>query len=145
MIRRSRRLALLVLAGGPAGALVLKFLGESFGLPIAVEMSWVGMAMLLLVSPVVEELAFRGGLQTLLQDVISRHVVFRLPIITLANALTSISFCFSHLWSQSGAMASLVFIPSLVLGYLWDRTDSLWPCIAAHCWFNACFFIAFVR
>lgn len=82
------------------------------------------------VSPLVEELAFRG---VLLQQ-LDRIVPF-----TVANLVTAVSFVVYHLplWLARGQAPSLmsclwVAALSLWLGYVMRRSGSLWTCIVVH-------------
>ncbi|RZM00863.1 MAG: JDVT-CTERM system CAAX-type protease [Variovorax sp.] len=140
----SRTLLLQVLMAGPAGAFALKLLGDVAAPPAGAHRAWEWLAIALLVAPVVEELAFRDGLQPWLREVLARHASFRLPGPTWANIGTSLAFGLCHLPSHHGAMAALVVAPSLLLGHLRERTDTIWPCVLAHAWFNACFLFAFL-
>jgi len=97
-----------------------------------------------IIYPVLEELAFRGFVQTwLLEKSFFQPTI--LPLITRANILTSIAFAALHLFSQPPMWAALVFLPSLVFGYLRERFDSVLPSIIVHAWYNLGFVILFVN
>jgi len=85
--------------------------------------------------PVIEELAFRGFIQSWLLEkpVWTRMVLFK---ISRANVLTSFMFAALHLFNQPPLWAALIFLPSLVFGYLRERFDAVTPCILIHCWYN---------
>jgi membrane protease YdiL (CAAX protease family) len=86
---------------------------------------------LLLWGPVVEELVFRAGLQKWLsQKIVSPN---------LANGVTSTVFALMH-YALSGNLASLtVFVPSLVLGWVYQKTGSLARVIGLHTILNLTF------
>ena len=92
-----------------------------------------------LLYPVVEELCFRGFIQT------SLH---KIPVLTIslfglgyANILTSILFAALHAIYQPFFMAILIFVPSLVFGYFRDRYNSVVPAIMLHIFYNAGLFM----
>ena len=93
-----------------------------------------------LVYPVLEELAFRGFIQSWLLDfpVFAKTLIAKL---TAANIVTSVVFAAAHLFGQPPLWAALVFFPSLVFGYFRDRTQQVLPGILLHCWYNAGFFL----
>lgn len=93
-------------------------------------MSW---WLLLSIAPLFEELAFRGLIQTELM---------RFPLgraqragISGANLTTSLLFGLAHLTS-SVVNAFAVLPPSLVLGWLRERTGKVAPCIIVHAAYN---------
>lgn len=99
-------------------------------------------ALVVLVYPVLEELAFRGFLQSWLIET----PVFKwraLPGVSVANLLTSVVFAASHMVNQPLVWAALVFPPSLVFGYFRDRYNVVWPSTMLHCWYNAGFVFFF--
>ncbi len=85
--------------------------------------------------PIMEELAFRGFIQTwLLEKPIWTRTV--LPKISRANVMTSVVFAAFHLFNQPPLWAALVFVPSLMFGYLRERYDAVTPSIIMHAWYN---------
>lgn len=85
--------------------------------------------------PIIEELAFRGFIQTwLLEKSIFRNKP--LPQISYANLVTSFLFASFHLFNQPPIWAALIFAPSLVFGYLRERYDAVTPSIIVHAWYN---------
>ena len=85
--------------------------------------------------PIMEELAFRGFIQTwLLEKSIFRNKP--LPQISYANLVTSFLFASFHLFNQPPIWAALIFAPSLVFGYLRERYDAVTPTIIVHAWYN---------
>ncbi len=93
-----------------------------------------------LVYPVLEELSFRGFIQSWLLDfpMFAKNIVGKL---SAANIVTSIVFAAAHLFGQPPLWAASVFFPSLVFGYFRDRTQRVLPGILLHCWYNAGFFL----
>lgn len=90
--------------------------------------------------PVLEELAFRGALQSSLLK--SEFGSVRRLGLTQANWLCSCIFVVFHLWSQSPVWAAAVFFPSLVFGFFRDRYNSTVPAIVLHCFYNFGFFLS---
>ncbi len=93
---------------------------------------------LVLLPPIVEEIVVRGFLYTGLRS--------KLPKI-IAAVITSILFAAAHLQLGSGnaplwIAAIDTFILSLVLVYLRDTTDSLWPSIMLHMMKNGIAFVS---
>lgn len=99
-------------------------------------------AMVVLIYPILEELAFRGFLQSWLVEkaFFARHCFAG---ISIANLLVSVVFAAAHLFNQPPLWAASVFVPSLVFGYFRDRYNLVWPCIILHCWYNAGFVFFF--
>lgn len=90
--------------------------------------------------PVIEELAFRGFIQTLLLE----KSIFRntlMPKITNANIVTSFLFASFHFFNQPPLWAASIFFPSLVFGYLRDRYNAVVPSIVVHAWYNLGFLL----
>jgi uncharacterized protein len=90
--------------------------------------------------PVVEEIVFRGLLQELVRDHISRR---SLGPLTIANLLTSMLFTGLHFIYHAPLWAALVIFPSLVFGFFKDRTNSLPAPIILHVFYNAGYFWLF--
>ena len=97
---------------------------------------------LIVVQPLLEEIVFRGGLQSWLSGQGRGYQpTFGL---TSANLITSLIFVTMHLFYHSPLMAILVFIPSLIFGYFRDRYDGwLVPSILLHCFYNAGYFLLY--
>lgn len=130
--------------GGPLGAASVLGMHWAGLWQIRVpEMSVSVVAMTLLLSPLLEELAFRGGLQELIRSGLHRMQVADDRPLSWANLITTAVFCAYHLPSHSFALASMIAIPSLLLGRLYELTRSLKSCVAMHMWFNTCFLFAF--
>lgn len=95
-------------------------------------------AKLLLIAPALEEAAFRGGLQTLLLARLPRRI--GLFGISLANVLASAAFAGTHVYFGSW-LSVAVFLPSLVLGWVYERSEQLWTVILLHMAFNTGFLL----
>jgi hypothetical protein len=93
-----------------------------------------------LLYPVVEEIVFRGLIQELVRDTVSRQ---SLGPVTLANLLTSLLFTGMHFIYHAPLWAALVFFPSLVFGFFKDRTQQLIAPIILHVFYNAGYFWLF--
>lgn len=92
----------------------------------------------ILLGPILEEIGFRGALQSSLLD--TRWGRWRWAGVSAANGVCSVVFVAAHLWAHSPLWAVAVFVPSLVLGHLRERSSSVLPGIVVHCWYNAGFF-----
>jgi len=93
-----------------------------------------------LLYPVLEEIVFRGLLQELVQEYLSRRAFGPL---SLANLLTSIIFTAFHFLNHAPVWAALVFFPSLVFGFFKDRHGTLTAPILLHAFYNAGFLLIF--
>ena len=89
-----------------------------------------------LIAPVLEEIVFRGGLQ----EWLLRHDGRALGPLSRANLLASLVFAGCHLAVHPPAWAAAVFLPSLVLGRVYERGRRLAAPIVLHALYNACFF-----
>ena len=89
-----------------------------------------------LVYPVLEEIVFRGLIQELVHDYLSKAV---LGPVSIANLLTSLLFTGMHFVYHPPLWAALVFFPSLVFGFFKDRTRGLTAPIILHVFYNAGF------
>lgn len=113
-------------------------LGLLAGPHMQVPTTWVLWLSLIVVQPLLEELAFRG----LLQGQVLRLTMRRLQpgswsaSVSLANVLATVAFVLLHLRSQPLAWALSVAVPSLVLGHLRERFASIWPSVALHAYYN---------
>jgi membrane protease YdiL (CAAX protease family) len=93
--------------------------------------------LVVIVSPVVEEIVFRGGLQSWL---LRRQALQRsFAGISIANILTSVVFAALHLFRQSPLWAALIFLPSLVFGWARERHGNVHSPILLHVFYNAGF------
>lgn len=90
----------------------------------------------LFIYPVMEELIFRGMIQTiLLKKTEYRSWIWK---ISEANAITSLLFAMVHLFSHSPLWAFLVFFPSLIFGYFRERYEHYYLNIILHIFYNFC-------
>jgi len=132
----------LSLLAGPVGGLAL-YVGDHLGalaLPHA-RFGWAGLAISLLLAPMLEELVFRGGIQ----DALDRTPWGRLCVfggLSVGNVLTSLLFSAAHLMAAPAWLAGAIFFPSLVLGRLKQLYSSLVPVVLVHAWFNVCYLTA---
>lgn len=100
-------------------------------------LKWILVVNAIVIAPFVEEIIFRGLLQTALLRYFPRIA----PARWLSIAIASVIFTSVHF--QSGPHGvnwehfPPLFLLSLTLGYLYERTGSLWPNIVLHGLFNA--------
>lgn len=90
-------------------------------------------AQMVLLYPVLEELAFRGAVQSWL---LSRPLGAARRGISVANLITSVLFCAAHTIYQPILWATSTFIPSLVFGHFRERYDQVLPSVLLHGWYN---------
>lgn len=91
--------------------------------------------------PALEEVVFRGGLQTLLLGRPLGKVSWHR--LTLANVVTSLVFATLHLLMHAPLWALAAFFPSLVFGYFRERHASLATPIGLHIFYNTGYFWLF--
>lgn len=130
----------LMVAAAPAVWLVLWWIGGAHVAGSRDDMDVPGWLLIVLVSPAVEEIVFRGIIQPFLQR---SGAPFSLGPLTLANLITSLLFCALHLLRHPPLWAASVFFPSLVFGYARERYGRLAPSIVLHVFYNAGFFWIF--
>lgn len=109
--------------------------------PIDYSAQWRLLLWLVLLYPALEEMAFRGGLQTLLLKSQKGRVI-RYGI-SLANLVTSLLFAVLHLINHSPLWAAAIFVPSLIFGWFRERYGSIIPSIILHCGYNLIYFVSF--
>jgi uncharacterized protein len=103
-----------------------------------VSLGWAALAASLVLAPVLEELVFRGGIQSWLDGTSpGRREVAR--GLTVGNLSTSVLFAAAHLAVLPPWLAASIFFPSLVFGRLKQLYPSLLPAMLVHAWFNACY------
>jgi hypothetical protein len=83
------------------------------------------------VAPLLEEVVFRGLVQTSLLSALGKER--RWLIVALASILFAVTHLGAAIWQSLAALTVL----SLILGFLYERTGSLWPSILCHAGFNA--------
>jgi membrane protease YdiL (CAAX protease family) len=91
--------------------------------------------MLVIVTPVIEELAFRGALQTLLLRSVAGKL--RCGAVSGANALTALAFGLAHVLVNGDPWGMLTFFPGMVFGFFRERYQGVPPAIALHGYYNA--------
>lgn len=128
----------LALAGAPLLLVCVAFYAPSMLEGKALGM--VGIAMLLLWQPLIEEILFRGFIQGALEQ--TRFGDRQVAGITVANVFTSLLFATAHLVHQSPIWAMLVFFPSLVFGYFRTRHEGIAAPILLHVAYNG-FYLLF--
>lgn len=82
-------------------------------------------------APLLEEVVFRGMVQTSLLNTLGREQ--RWLIVVVASILFAVTHLGPAIWQTLAALTVL----SLILGFLYERTGSLWPGILVHAGFNA--------
>jgi membrane protease YdiL (CAAX protease family) len=102
---------------------------------------WRLLLWLVLLYPVLEEMVFRGGLQTLLLRT-QKGQMARYDI-SLANLMTSLLFALVHLLNHSPLWAVAIFVPSLLFGWFRERYNSVIPSMILHSGYNLSYFTTF--
>ncbi len=103
--------------------------------PVALSLSWPPESLLLtmvVVSPVLEEIVFRAGVQ----DSLARRTSSRVGRLTIANIATALLFCGMHLWRHPPAWALATAVPALVFGLVYERHGTLLAPIGLHAFYN---------
>jgi membrane protease YdiL (CAAX protease family) len=98
------------------------------------DLGWIR---LLVIAPVLEELVFRSGLH---EALLRRRETNFLHSPALANAATAAVFSLCHFAFDPSAISVLTVIPALAIGWIYQRTRRVLPCIATHAAFNAVWF-----
>jgi len=121
--------------GGEAPEIGHRLLEPMFEADRAVRLGFFASA--IVVAPVLEEMIFRGLLQTTLLNLAQKGdagpVMQRIAAILGTTAL----FLALHVGDASPHAMPALAVLSIGLGYLYERTGSLWAPIAAHAGFNA--------
>lgn len=86
----------------------------------------------LIVAPLIEELFFRGFVQSRLR---AQGGLWGRP--SIAIGVTAACFAVAHLATSPMPHAALVFVPAYVIGWAYERTRSVGVCIALHSAGNA--------
>lgn len=89
------------------------------------------LASAVLIAPLLEELIFRGLLQTAMLETFGWER--RWPVILAAAA----AFAGVHVGAAAWQAMPGLFVLGVILGWLYERTGSLWPSILLHMMFNA--------
>lgn len=99
--------------------------------------------MVILLMPLLEELAFRGYLQgRLVAPSIQR---FSIHNVSGQNLITTIIFSAFHLISHTWLWSLAVAIPSLSFGFFRDKYQSVIPAVILHVYYNAVYFYLFAN
>lgn len=130
---------LAALAAGPAAIGVMHWIPALRSTPTHFR-SWHFLLSAVILSPVVEEVLFRGTLQPLILR--TRWGGTRRLGLSQANIAASIAFASLHLLNHPPAWAVAVFFPSLLFGLFRDRYEAIWPALLLHITYNACYFAA---
>jgi membrane protease YdiL (CAAX protease family) len=85
--------------------------------------------LLLLLAPLLEEAAFRAGLQEAL-------LARRWPA-HAANLLTALAFAALHVWVQGSWQAAWVVVPAVLIGAAYNRWRRVRWCVLLHAAMNA--------
>ena len=89
---------------------------------------------LTLLFPIIEEVVFRGYLQTML---LRWHYGRRAWLqVTVANLLTSLLFTALHFFGHPPLAAAAVIVPSLIFGYFRDRHGNIHAAVVLHVFYN---------
>lgn len=107
--------------------------------PTVCTVTWRPWLLAVLAFPLVEEIAFRGGLQPWLY----RYAPQSWRGFSAANLYTSVIFTALHFATHPPLWAAAVFVPSLVYGYFRDRHRATMPAVVLHMTYNAGFFTLF--
>ena len=91
-----------------------------------------------LIYPILEELVFRGCIQSYMLSFTSEKVFMEL---SLANFFTSLLFSAVHFMYIGWETAIMVFLPSLIFGYFRESKNNLKVPIGLHCFYNLNFII----
>jgi membrane protease YdiL (CAAX protease family) len=95
---------------------------------------WHDALLLIVVAPLLEEIVFRGGIQEpLLRRLSPSHGAEPWVV----NVVTAIAFAAAHILTHLSFVSVLTVLPALVIGWLYQRTRRLAPCVALHAFFNA--------
>ncbi|MEO5334761.1 MAG: JDVT-CTERM system glutamic-type intramembrane protease [Magnetococcus sp. YQC-5] len=91
----------------------------------------------IIVYPILEELTFRGLIQSWLLE----QTRWRFHAFSLANLLTSLLFVAAHLLVRKHWIMVTVLVPSLIFGFFRERHDRIYPCIVLHVYYNIVYFL----
>ncbi len=132
--------------GAALAAAPLYWLLQSLAQPVAADLAWplarpLAFLVPALAYPVLEEVCFRGLLQTSLRARSWGKKAWH--GISAANLCTALAFAAAHALTASMVHAAAVFVPGLVFGFFRDRFDSLGPSILLHVIYNAGWFWLF--
>jgi len=124
-------LVLTLIAGDPEQTDIADQLGFDEGLPTAI----VAGVLIVVVAPLCEEVFFRGFFFAGLRQ--------RLPFGAAALG-SGLLFGLIHLGDANPIAGAQLAILGVILAWLYEETDSIWPPIALHCFNNAVAFTLLV-
>ena len=96
---------------------------------------------IVIVTPVMEELIFRGFIQGWMLESGKLRKSLIGPV-TAANMAVSVIFAATHLYTHTPLWAMLVFFPSLLLGLARERAGNVYPSIILHSFYNMVYLLA---
>jgi membrane protease YdiL (CAAX protease family) len=128
---------ILFLSLGPIVSLILQFYNV---FTISTELKFLGLINFILIIPCIEELIFRGLIQSKLEKF--RFFAKKIADLSMSNLSTSMLFAFLHFYIFNNANNLLTFFPSLIFGYSVERYKSILPAILLHSFYNLCFYLA---
>jgi len=102
--------------------------------------SWSFGGVLLMAAAVLEEVIFRGGLQTWLRMHDNGRV--RWAGLTRANVITALVFGLAHGLLRTWALVPITLLVGLGLGALYDARQRLVPCVLLHAGLNGLWWLA---
>lgn len=85
----------------------------------------------IIVAPLCEEFVFRGFMLQSLRDVLAENTPW------MNIAVSSVIFSGTHLGVAQWQTLPALFVLGGILGWMYEKTGSLWPCIILHACFNA--------
>jgi membrane protease YdiL (CAAX protease family) len=109
-----------------------------------IEISLQTILLLTLAVPILEETIFRLGIHRQLLYWPRLQAGFTLAdrmVVSLANLVTAGLFVVAHLPSQ-GLHGLATLVPAIMIGLVYDRYHSVWPCVMLHAAFNFAWLLA---
>ena len=122
----------------PIWAIIYALVSAGCLTPVA-PFDWQAWVSLVVVFPIAEEYIFRGLLMGLFSKYFYPGSFLQ---VTRSNFFASCIFSAVHVLSQSWATGFAVFLPSLYLGWIREKTNSVLLCAATHILWNFGFFLA---
>lgn len=115
-------------AGPALDQVAVRHLKSAYGDPLLTGASILAIVLFV---PIIEEMLFRGFLQSWLRTKISRGS----SIFFTALMFTLVHYSPSQGIANTELLAGL-FLLALFLGFIYERQQCLWPSIGLHCFFN---------
>ena len=124
---------------GPIGAWMSTLVEMDIGTDTC---SPTGLILLILASPVLEEIIFRIGVHNYLSAALHSKPEPR-PMLSLANLATSLLFGILHTVMHGSVIHMLTAIPALLIGWSWEASGNrITAPIFLHSWFNLCLILS---